>query len=39
MFRTYGLVFKARHIESGTMVAIKQFKESDDDEHVTLQNH
>lgn len=34
-FRTYGIVFIARHIESGMFVAIKKFKESDDNEYVS----
>ena len=32
--RTYGVVVKARHKETGQIVAIKKFKESDDDEQV-----
>ncbi|EIE26460.1 Pkinase-domain-containing protein, partial [Coccomyxa subellipsoidea C-169] len=31
---TYGVVIKCRHRETGQLVAIKQFKESDDDEQV-----
>jgi cyclin-dependent kinase-like len=31
---TYGVVMKARHKESGQVVAIKKFKESDEDEQV-----
>lgn len=31
---TYGVVLKARHKESGQIVAIKKFKESDEDEQV-----
>lgn len=31
---TYGVVIKARHKESGQIVAIKKFKESDEDEQV-----
>lgn len=31
---TYGVVFKARVKESGELVAIKRFKESDSDEQV-----
>ena len=31
---TYGVVLKARHKESGQIVAIKRFKESDEDEQV-----
>lgn len=31
---TYGLVMKARHKETGQLVAIKKFKESDEDEQV-----
>ena len=30
--RTYGIVLKARHKETGQIVAIKKFKESEDDE-------
>lgn len=30
----YGLVYKAIHKETKQTVAIKQFKESDEDEHV-----
>lgn len=33
-YRTYGVVLKARHKESGQIVAIKRFKESDEDEQV-----
>lgn len=32
--RTYGVVIKARHKETGQIVAIKKFKESDEDEQV-----
>ena len=32
--RTYGIVLKARHKETGQIVAIKKFKESDEDEQV-----
>ena len=32
--RTYGVVLKARHKETGQIVAIKKFKESDEDEQV-----
>jgi len=32
--RAYGVVVKARHKASGQIVAIKKFKESDDDERV-----
>lgn len=32
--RTYGIVLKCRHKESGQLVAIKIFKESDEDEQV-----
>ena len=32
--RTYGVVMKCRHKESGQIVAIKKFKESDEDEQV-----
>lgn len=31
---TYGVVMKARHRETGQLVAIKKFKESDEDEQV-----
>lgn len=31
---TYGIVLKARHKETGQIVAIKKFKESDEDEQV-----
>mmetsp|Transcript_20978 Transcript_20978/g.20094 ORF Transcript_20978/g.20094 Transcript_20978/m.20094 type:complete len:82 (-) Transcript_20978:178-423(-) len=31
---TYGEVFIAKHRESGLLVAIKKFKQSDDDEYV-----
>ena len=31
---TYGVVIKCRHRETGQLVAIKQFKETDDDEQV-----
>lgn len=31
---TYGVVIKARHKETGQIVAIKKFKESDVDEQV-----
>ncbi|KAK3232658.1 hypothetical protein CYMTET_57011 [Cymbomonas tetramitiformis] len=31
---TYGVVLKCRHKETGQLVAIKKFKESDDDEQV-----
>lgn len=31
---TYGVVLKCRHKESGQIVAIKKFKESDEDEQV-----
>lgn len=31
---TYGLVVKARHRQTGQLVAIKKFKESDEDEQV-----
>lgn len=34
LFRTYGVVLKARHKETGQIVAIKKFKESDEDEQV-----
>lgn len=35
-YRTYGLVYKAIHKETSQVVAIKQFKESDEDEQVML---
>jgi len=35
IFRTYGIVFIAWHLETGMLVAIKKFKESDDNEYVT----
>lgn len=35
-FRTYGVVLKARHKDTGQLVAVKKFKESDDDEQVGL---
>ncbi len=31
---TYGVVLKARHKPTGMLVAIKKFKESDEDEQV-----
>ena len=31
---TYGVVLKCRHKETGQIVAIKKFKESDEDEQV-----
>lgn len=34
-FRTYGIVSIAWHIETGMFVAIKKFKESDDNEYVS----
>lgn len=34
VFSTYGVVMKARHKLTGQLVAIKQFKESDEDEQV-----
>ena len=34
-YRTYGLVYRAKHRETGIQVAIKKFKESDEDEHVS----
>ena len=34
MHSTYGVVLKARHKETGQIVAIKKFKESDEDEQV-----
>lgn len=37
-FRTYGIVSIARHIETGMYVAIKKFKESDDNEYVQISN-
>ena len=33
--RTYGIVYKAQNKVSGTCVAIKKFKDSDDDEYVS----
>ena len=30
----YGIVYKARNKETGEIVAIKKFKESEDDENV-----
>lgn len=32
---TYGTVKKARHLGTGLVVAIKQFKESDEDDQVS----
>ena len=32
---TYGTVIKARHLGTGLVVAIKQFKESDEDDQVS----
>jgi len=32
--RTYGIVYKAQNKVTGTYVAIKKFKDSDDDEYV-----
>lgn len=34
MFRTYGVVLKARHKDTGEIVAIKKFKEPDMNEAV-----
>lgn len=34
IYRTYGVVLKCRHKVTGQIVAIKKFKESDDDEQV-----
>lgn len=34
LYRTYGIVFIAWHLDSGMYVAIKKFKESDDNEYV-----
>ena len=34
LLSTYGVVLKARHKETGQIVAIKKFKESDEDEQV-----
>jgi len=31
---TYGVVMKARHRQTGKLVAIKKFKESDEDDQV-----
>jgi len=36
LFRTYGIVSIARHIETGMFVAIKKFKEKDDTEEVKI---
>jgi len=33
--RTYGIVYKAQNKATGTYVAIKKFKDSDDDEYVS----
>jgi len=33
--RTYGIVYKAQNKVTGTYVAIKKFKDSDDDEYVS----
>jgi cyclin-dependent kinase-like len=33
-YRTYGVVWRCKHKETGQVHAIKKFKESDDDEHV-----
>lgn len=38
MFRTYGTVYWALHIASGLIVAVKKFKEGEDDEHVSSLN-
>jgi len=35
VFRTYGIVYKAQNKSTGTYVAIKKFKDSDDDEYVS----
>ena len=35
LFRTYGIVYKAQNKSTGTYVAIKKFKDSDDDEYVS----
>ena len=34
--RTYGIVYKAQNKVTGTCVAIKKFKDSDDDEYVSI---
>lgn len=34
MIRAYGVVMKCRHKETGQVVAVKKFKESDEDEQV-----
>ena len=34
-YSTYGIVYKAQNKVSGTCVAIKKFKDSDDDEYVS----
>ena len=33
---TYGIVYKAQNKNTGTFVAIKKFKDSDDDEYVSI---
>ena len=33
---TYGIVYKARHRATGAVVAIKKFKESDEDEEASF---
>ncbi len=35
LLRTYGSVYRAKHIKSGLTVAIKKFKEQEDDQHVS----
>ena len=37
--RTYGIVYKAQNKVTGTCVAIKKFKDSDDDEYVSLSRY
>lgn len=36
---TYGIVLKCRHRETGQVVAIKQFKKTDEDKKVGLREH
>ena len=33
-YRSYGIVYKARHKETGTVVAMKKFKDTEDDDQV-----
>lgn len=35
-YRTYGIVYRAQNKVNGTYVAIKKFKDSDDDEYVSI---